>query len=94
MAGFITYSSSGKDACVERSCAVSERYVSDYKDEICQWTNFLFNITADPEEKVNLYYEDDYQVRRRRTGGASEGAIERRWRARSSERAGHLTPYS
>lgn len=66
MAGFITYSSSGKDACVERSCAVSERYVSDYKDEICQWTNFLFNITADPEEKVNLYYEDDYQATIRR----------------------------
>ena len=61
MAGFITYSSTGSDACVERGCSVSDRFTSSYKDNLCEWTNFLFNITADPEEKINLFYEPRYQ---------------------------------
>jgi len=60
-AGFITYSSTGSDQCVERSCSTSERYVSAWKDNLCGWGHFLFNITADPTESVNLYYEPKYQ---------------------------------
>lgn len=49
--------------CTGRACKISGWMSSD--TDSCGWGNFLFNLTADPYERNNLYYNRDYsdQVR-------------------------------
>ena len=49
-----TYASS----CAARQCKQDDRF--DLGHAWCNWTSFLFNVTADPFERTNLFHEPAY----------------------------------
>eukprot|EP00622_Pseudochattonella_farcimen_P001090 FR735701.1.p1 GENE.FR735701.1~~FR735701.1.p1 ORF type:complete len:227 (+),score=41.22 FR735701.1:63-683(+) len=57
----------GSTECYERECLVANRYsYNEVRNEYCGWTNFLFNLTVDPLEKVNLWHSPDYQLAKKK----------------------------